>query len=159
MHIPMTHEEIACFFETSQEAINKLWMSGQLNRSIYDEKRPSALLSRSSVFDVIELALWSGELAVRVSKSDASMWVFYLCEMCDLEPWSSWNLTERSAYLLEAAKQDGLQIYDQFEAARIASTVIATHVTLLSICADNDTSLQLFENQFANHSHQPTIHS
>ena len=66
MHIPMAREEIARFLEIGADAVDSLWASGKLQKTLHCPFRRFADLNYSTVYDVLEYALASGDLPVRL---------------------------------------------------------------------------------------------
>ena len=108
MHTPMTKEEVACFLELPPSQVEQLWRLGDLQRSLHHPNRPIPELSQSSVYDVLEYALVSGDLPVKLTRELAALWVASLAEADEWEDFSgaSWDL--QTVMLVRAAQDDGL---------------------------------------------------
>jgi hypothetical protein len=143
MHVPMARDEIAEFLETNPTNIEQIWSDGSLKRSISNEIRMYSGLTQSSIFDVLEYAMSSGDLPICVSPTEAAMWVLYLCEACEENEWNELGFEERTANILAVSIEDGLSVTADTRAALTATTLILAHQTLLNICTQND-----FEYQF-----------
>jgi hypothetical protein len=145
MHVPMARDEIAKFLETTSANIERVWLNGSLKRSVGDEIRTYSGLARSSIFDVLEYAMSSGDLPAQISPSEAAMWVLYLCEACEWDEWSELSVTKRIENILAISIEDGLIVAEDPQAAITATSLILAHQTLLNICSQND-----YEDQFKN---------
>jgi hypothetical protein len=101
-------------------------------------------LWQSSIFDVLEYAMSSGDLPICVPPTEAAIWVLYLCEVCE-EEWDELDVEERIANVLTVSIEDGLNVTVDTRATLTATTLILAHQTLLNICMQNDFKYQ-FEN-------------
>ena len=133
MHIPLTKHEIATFLEIGPHEVELLWRTGVLERSLHCAYRPVPELSSSTVYDVLEYALAAGALPVTVSRELAALWVAQLAEADEWEAYQDAAFGQRMSMMLAVAEDDGLAAMTP-EAWKVAATVVAAQMGLLSVC-------------------------
>ena len=134
MHIPMAREEIARFLDNGADAVDSLWASGKLQKTLHCPFRPFADLNYSTVYDVLEYALASGDLPVRLPKDVAALWVALLAEANESEGYEEARWQRQVELLLDMATEDQLTIITT-GAPKVASVVVLTQGTLADTCS------------------------
>jgi len=129
----MAREEIACFLEISADAIESLWTSGKLQKTLHCPYRPIAVLNYSTVYDVLEYALASGDLPVCLPNDIAALWVALLAEANELEEYEEARWQRQVELLLDMATEDRLAIAT-IGAAKVACVVVLAQATLADRC-------------------------
>ena len=135
MHIPLSRDEIAVFFEISPEQVDLLWRGEFLQRSLHCTYRPVASLNYSTIYDVLEYALTAGILPVKLSKECAALWVFQLAELDEWDVFESALIAQKAMLMMESAMDDGLvdMTKDPLQVARV---ILNTQVLLIGLCSD-----------------------
>ena len=129
MHIPMAREEIACFLEIGADVVDSLWASGELQKTLHCPFRPFADLNYSTAYDVLEYALSSGNLPVRLPKDVAALWVALLAEANESEDYEEARWQRQVELLLDMATEDRLAIITT-GAVKVACVVVLAQATL-----------------------------
>lgn len=136
MHIPLSRYEISGFLAIDESCVEELWHSGSLKRSLSNDLRSNSALAQSSMFDVLEVALWSGLLGVKLCRHEAENWTELLCHMCDWNDWHYWSPQKKIDCLLEyAVNNEEISVPSCSEAA---SVLTAAHSRLIVLCLLND---------------------
>lgn len=135
MHIPLSRDEIATFLEVAPVQVDQLWHRHFLQRTLHCPFRPITALSYSSVYDVLEYALVSGVLPVRLSRELAALWVAQLAEADEWDLFSGGGLERKISVMIDLAKEDGLASMTD-NCPKVAFEVVATQSRLLCLCAD-----------------------
>lgn len=137
MHLPVAREEIAHFLEINPTGVDQLWHSKRLQRTISCPYRDSPLLNWSSQYDVLEYALVSDDLPVRLSKEGAALWILILAEADEDEAFRNFTLEGQIDHLVSMAFQDGFAT-DVSTCVRIATTIFASRFALNNLCQEAD---------------------
>lgn len=135
MHIPLSRDEIAAFLRIAPKQVDMLWHRKFLQRSLHCAYRPVASLSYSTIYDVLEYALASGLLPIRLSKECAALWVSQLAEMDEWDVFESALLPQRFTLMMEHAMDDGLADMTK-DPSRVAHVILATQALLIESCSD-----------------------
>jgi hypothetical protein len=125
----MTREEIAYFLEIGTDAIDSLWASGKLQKTLHCPFRPFADLNYSTVYDVLEYALASGNLPVCLPKDVAALWVALLAEANEADDYEEARWQRQVELLLDMATEDRLAIITT-GAAKVACVVVLAQAAL-----------------------------
>ena len=137
MHIPMVRDEIASFLEVKGNQVDILWSTGKLQKTLHCPYRPIQDLSHSTIYDVLEYALTSGDLPVSLPREIAALWVAQLAEANEWEGYASAPLQEQVEALLLSAKADNLTNMT-LDPAKVAYVAVLTQAALGNICQDLD---------------------
>jgi len=135
MHIPLSRDEIAAFFEIAPKQVDLLWQGKFLQRSLHCAYRPVASLSYSTIYDVLEYALVAGVLPVRLSKECAALWISQLSEFDEWDVFESALVVQKATLLMESAIDDGLADMTK-DPLRVTRVILATQALLLELCSD-----------------------
>lgn len=135
MHIPLSRDEIAAFFEIAPKQVDLLWQEKFLQKSLYCAHRPVASLSYSTIYDVLEYALVAGVLPVRLSKECAAIWVFQLAELDEWDLFENASVIQKSTLMVESAMDDRLAEMTT-DPLRVARVILSTQALLLDLCLD-----------------------
>ncbi|WP_415400761.1 hypothetical protein [Tateyamaria sp. SN3-11] len=135
MHIPLSRDEIAAFFEIAPKQVDLLWRGEFLQRSLHCTYRPVASLNYSTIYDVLEYALTAGVLPIKLSKECAALWVFQLAELDEWDVFERASTAQKAMLMMEAAMDDGLADMTE-NPLRVASVTLSTQVLLFELCSD-----------------------
>ncbi|WP_300038508.1 hypothetical protein [uncultured Roseobacter sp.] len=138
MHVPLSRNEIASFLKIDEPLVEKLWLSGSLRRSLSNDLRANTALAQSSMFDVLELALSSGLLGVKVSKQDAETWTELLCRACDWGDWYQWSAKQKIDCLTDYAFDCEKICSSSIDFRFTAEVLTAAQSRLFELCMAND---------------------
>ena len=139
MHIPVAREEVAQFLETCPMFVDELWRAGRLQRTIGCPYRCNPSLNWSSQYDVLEYALASGDLPVKLTKEEAALWICNLAEVDESGRLEVHSLEGHVSALISMASEDGLS-FDVETSARIATTIFVSRHALNTLCLETDLS-------------------
>lgn len=135
MHIPLSRDEIAAFFEIAPKQVDALWHKEFLQRSLHCAYRPVASLSYSTIYDVLEFALTAGVLPVRLSRDCAALWISELAELDEWDVFERASIAQKSDLMLATAMQEGLTDMTK-DPSRVAGVILCTQALLLELCSD-----------------------
>ena len=133
MHLPLTRREIANFLEFSEQKVEELWETGQLQRSVHCVYRYHEDLTSTTVYDLLEYALSCGILPVCISRELSALWVAELAEADESEFFNSACLSSRIEELLHLAHRGGLaEMTSEPEKTAVVSD--STQAAILNCC-------------------------
>lgn len=135
MHIPLSRDEIATFFEIAPKQVDLLWRREFLQRSLHCIYRPVASLSYSTIYDVLEYALTAGVLPIKLSKECAALWVSQLAELDEWDQFEDASIVQKAMLMTESATDDGLANMTK-DPLRVARVILITQALLLELCSD-----------------------
>lgn len=135
MHIPLSRDEIAAFFQIAPNQVDVLWHREFLQRSLQCVYRPVASLSYSTIYDVLEYALAAGVLPVTLSKECAALWVSELAELDEWDVFEKASIAEKTMLMMESAMDEGLADVTT-DPMRVTRAILTTQGVLLEVCSD-----------------------
>ena len=134
MNAPVSREELSMLLRMECSAIEALWRSGQLKRTVACAHRLSIL--HSSPFDLIEYWLSSSIAAFGLTRDQAAMWTLWLAEAAEVQGFLNMSFQEKLSCLQSIAEQESDA--ETTFLTRIAVRLIRKYEETLSLMANND---------------------